>query len=176
MRLVIIGHSYVKALWRTGVRQFVTAGINIEVSFMYREGADYNTYLTDGDLFDKIRQHNPDFVIVILAGNAIKGSNSNADIKDQRKQFYTKLREVFPKGIVKIVAAQVESRFYKPGNQWNCLLEDDYKKRKTGINTFLARLNLKDHLLMVGGPYRLDNRDLYEDDGIHLNQEGSVKY
>ena len=176
MRLLIIGHSYVNALQRTGITRFVAAGINIEVSFVHRGGADYNTYLTDRNLFDQIKRHNPDFVIVILAGNAIKGSNSNDDIREQGKRFYTKLREIFPEGIVKIVAAQVEPRFYEPENRWNCPLEDEYKRRKTGINTFLARLKLKDHILMVGGPYRLDNRDLYRNDGVHLNQRGLDKY
>ena len=176
MRLLIIGHSYVKALWQTGVRQFVAAGTNIEVSFVYRGGTDYNTYLNDTTLFDRIERHKPDFIIVILAGNSINGKYTNADIKIQGTQFYSKLRENFPKGVVKIVASQVEPRFYKPGNRWNCPLEDEFKKRKSGVNNFLKKLTLKDHLLMVGGSYRLDNRNLYGDDGVHLTQEGLEKY
>ena len=138
MRLLIIGHSYVNALQRTGITRFVAAGINIEVSFVHRGGADYNTYLTDRNLFDQIKRHNPDFVIVILAGNAIKGSNSNDEIREQGKRFYTKLREIFPEGIVKIVAAQVEPRFYEPENRWNCPLEDEYKKTQDWNKHFLS--------------------------------------
>ena len=56
-------------------------GTNIDPSFVYQGGADHIAYLTDTDLFDRIYWHDPDFVIVILAGNAISDQCSNVYIK-----------------------------------------------------------------------------------------------
>ena len=76
----------------------------------------------------------------------------------------------------KIVAAQVELRFYKVDNRWDCPVGNDYHQRRVALNNFLKALKYKDHILMIAGPNRLDNRSLFRKDGVHLTDEGLLKY
>ena len=49
------------------------------------------------------------------------------------------------------------------------------EKKRDKLNKFLNVLKLKDHMLLIAGPGRLDNRRYYKDE-VHLNKEGIRLY
>ena len=115
----------------------------------------------------------PDFIIVILGGNSISNNVDNYTIISQCKEFYKILRFFFQTSV--IISAQVELRFYKPKNKFNCPCIESFKKRRSELNKCLNRLKDNDSLLMVAGPNRLDNEGYYRDE-VHLNRLGLRKY
>ena len=173
MRLLIIGHSYVRNLYERGVTSFEFNGTLVHVRYVFKGGASYDTYLNNPELFNPIESENADVVLVILAGNSIKNSVTNYQIYRQAVDFYQRLRIIFPWAI--FVAAEVENRFHKPGNRWDCPVGQDYKLRRRAINNFLLKLKEKQYLVMVAGPGRMDNQELYHDE-VHLTRAGLDKY
>ena len=170
MKLLIIGHSYASQLSDFGLRSFVAAGEGITVRYIPQGGATYNKFLTEPGLFERIdNEDEPDYILVILAGNSISNDTTNEEIYAGARAFYARLRESFPDS--KIIATQAEKRFYKPGNKWDCPTEIEYTKRRNQFNGFLARSKFKNHTLMIAGAGRLDNRDYYGRNGVHLNDE-----
>ena len=173
MNLLICGHSYVRDLKDYGINRLAVGNTSVKVDFVYRGGAGYQTYLDDPELFRRVARYTPDIVLVILAGNEIKNSVSNAEIKNRARLFYARLRGLFPDAI--ITAAQVEPRFYREGNPWGCPAKDIFKRRRSAINVFLRNSPICDHTLMLGGPGRLDNQALFRD-SVHLNRRGLRVY
>ena len=106
-------------------------------------------------------------MVIILAGV------TNRQIYEQAVQFYKRLRIIFPSAL--FVATEVEKCFYELGNHWGCPVGLEYIRRRGVVNNFLKRLREKQHLLMIRGPQRLDNQDLYRDQ-VHLTNEGLDKY
>ena len=174
MQVLVVGHSYVCDLSEDGSDWFEVGEQKVEIQYFGKRGASYDTFLNNPQLFDDLSQFKPDIVIVILAGNSIRNSVTNKEIYYKATEFYKKLRVIYP--LSKIVAAQVELRFYKVGNRWNCPVGNDYHKRRVALNNFLKALKYKDHILMIAGPNRLDNRSLFRRDGVHLTDEGLLKY
>ena len=173
MKLLLVGHSYVRDLWRREVRGFEVGGTVVQTRYVFKGGASYETYLNSPELLGRIGQESADIVVVILAGNSIKDSVTNQQIYEKATLFYRRLRIIFPSAI--FVAAEVEQRFYELGNYWGCPVGLEYKRRRQAINTFLKRFKEKQHLLMVAGPRRLDNQDLYRDQ-VHLTNKGLDRY
>ena len=161
MKLLIVGHSYVADLKTLEVKEFQTGGQQVQVTYIYKRGGSYDTYLGDLSVFDRITAVQADVTLVILGGNSISNNRTNAEIYDSIRKFYTKLRASSPTS--RIAAAQVELRFYNSENRWDCPVGEDYIKRRVAINNFLKRLKLKDNILMISGVNRLDNQQYYKD-------------
>ena len=171
MRLLIIGHSYVSELSNSGLKSFDTEGELVTVRYICRSGGTYDKFLTEPGLFERIEnEEKPDYILVILAGNSISNNTTNEEIHSSARAFYNRLRESFPDS--KMIATQAEKRFYKPGNRWNCPTETEYTRRRDQFNRFLLKATFKDHILMIAGTGRLDNRYYYKTDGVHLNSQG----
>lgn len=169
--LLIISHSYGQKLESAGFSRMISEGHDVDVKYVYRSGATYNTYLTDSTLFSQIASANPHFVLVILAGNSISSDTSRQTIKRQCLEFYHRLRFELPDAV--IIGAQAETRFYGEDNKWHAPTGRQYKSDRHFINNLLARsVKEIDHILMLGGPARLDRRELYESNGYHLNRAG----
>ena len=156
-----------------GVRHFQVGTERVDLEFVFKRGGSYQTYLDNNYLFERARLTNADVVLVILGGNAISNDVTNPEIYAVARKFYTKLRESFPNS--KIIAAQVECRYYQPENRWNCPSGKGYCKRRIALNNFLKRLKTKDHILMISGDNRLDQEKYYHD-AVHLNTAGLRYY
>ena len=173
MKIAILGHSYVRDLATLGNFSTSIQQQDFEIQYFSFPGARYSKFLADTRLLDGLIHESPEFLVVILAGNSILHKFDNKTIYDQCKQFYTYLRQKLPNTI--IISAQVELRYYSPNNSWGAPSGDEYKNRRNTINTFLSRFKLKDSLLMIAGPGRLDNPEYYRDE-VHLNNDGLKKY
>lgn len=173
MKVAIFGHSYVKQLARLGNFKCVIEGQQCELEYIYKSGASYKTFLDDDYWLQKVFSYSPDMVVVILGGNDILNNVKNATIYEHCKQFYGQLKEGLPGA--KIVAAQVECRFYNEANKWNAPSELEFKKRRNDLNCYLRRLKLKDYMHLIAGPNRLDNQAYFKD-AVHLSSAGIKKY
>ena len=168
----MIGHSYVRDFARLN-RTRVVLEDNTEVNVKYCgfPGASYQTFLNDPSLLQAAFEYCPDYTIVILAGNSFRTNNTNADVYCLCKKFYKLIRDNLPSTV--LIAAQAESRYLNPS--FHSLPPSDYIKRRDAFNRFLKRFCLKDFILQVSGPGRLDNVKYYRDN-VHLNRTGQLKY
>ena len=159
---------------RNLVRKFKINETAVKVKYLYKSGANYNSILDKTDFIDQAEEYEPDFVLVILAGNSIDCDTSNQKIFDNIKEFYLVLKSRLPNSI--IISALSELRFYQENNKWNCPTIERFKKRRHSVNKYLNRQKSKDYILNISGPGRLDNKEYYKSDGVHLNDEGLLLY
>ena len=173
MKLLILGHSYVRDLSKLGVSYITHERNVIDVKYVAYPGASYDLFLRDPSKLTAALSYNPDIVVVVLAGNAIHRDISNYELFNKCKSFYQLLREELPNAI--IISAQTELRFYNTVNAFGAPKADEYRKKRDKLNKFLNALKLKDHMLLIAGPGRLDNRRYYKDE-VHLNKVGIRLY
>lgn len=173
MRVLLVGHSYVRDLMHLGYNTFHTEGEKFEVEYIYQSGANYDTYLNDTSLLDPAYGFQPDYVIVILAGNSINNYTPNSEIYQKARDFYSVLGDRLPDA--KIIAAQPELRFYSEDNHWDAPGTDEYRGRRNSFCNFLRRDKTKHAIMQISGPGRMDSKEYYSD-GVHLNNVGLEKY
>ena len=123
---------------------------------------------------DTVLTYNPDIIVCIVGGNSVASKKSPTEVCSECRQFYELLRSLSSKLI--IVSAQIELRYYTPGNRFGSPTLIGYKRKRNSVNRFLDKLKVKDHVLMIGGPARLDHKVFYKADGVHLNKFGIKKY
>lgn len=175
MRLLIFGHSYVRSFARTNTFNLQYGDITVNIKYSYYPGVNYRKVLENPQILaDTILTYNPDFLICVIGGNSISNSISSAELCRECRRFYEFVRSLSSKLI--IIPAQVELRFYALGNRYNSPTPRQYKQKRDALNKFINKLQIKDHILMVGGPSRLDHRVFYSSDGVHLNKYGVQKY
>ena len=174
MKLLIIGHSYVRDLYKLGLDDITIGKAKVEIKYLYKAGGNYSSILDKTCILDQAEEFEPDFVLVILAGNSITCNKSNRNIYENIREFYATLTARIPNAIV--ISALVELRFYSENNKWGCPTLQEYRKRRHSVNRFLNRLKFNKFILNVCGPGRLDNRKYYRKDGVHLNYSGLVLY
>ena len=110
--VTIVGHSYVKDLANLGKFDIRIENNTFFLKFLPFPGATFCTFIDNPALFERIKETNPDFVIVILGGNDLKANIELSRIYDRCKSFYTTLRSYLPNSW--IIASQIENRFYHP--------------------------------------------------------------
>lgn len=176
MHVVIFGHSYVRDLECYG--DLIRGGHGVTITYKSFPGRDFRHFNRRPELIEGAITGVPDIVIVILGGNSILDSIPKACLFEQCRKFYSFLRnflnEINP--ACKIVAAQCELRFYKPSNRYGAPGPEEFRIKRNYFNTYIRRMNLKDNLLIVAGPGRLDHQKYYRSDGIHLNDSGLRLY
>lgn len=175
MRVLILGHSYVRDLedYDDLIRFH---GVNI--SYRSFPGRDFRDFNRRPELIEAAITGRPDIVVVIFGGNSILDSIPKACLFDQCRKFYSFLRkllnEINPS--CKIVAAQCELRFYKPDNRHCAPGPEEFRIKRNYLNSYIKRMYSKDNLLIIAGPGRLDHQKYYRSDGIHLNDSGLRLY
>ena len=174
-RLVIFGHSYAKRLGRTGVKTFCQEDRLITVRFVYKSGKDYDYFLENELLLHDIGAFDPHYVFVVLAGNAVGSPKPIEHIETSCAIFYSVLREFCPKAF--IIAAQVENRFYTPGNRFGAPVGEEYQRKRERMNKFIhLKLRNKDCIMQMGALNHQEERKWYESDGVHLTKHGYRYY
>ena len=124
MKLLILGHSYVRDLSKLGVSYITHERNVIDVKYVAYPGASYDSFLGDPSKLTAALSYNPDIVVVVLAGNAIHRDISNYELFNKCKSFYQLLREKLPNAI--IISAQTELRFYNTVNAFGAPKADEY--------------------------------------------------
>ena len=72
MKLLILGHSYVRDLSKLGVSYITHERNVIDVKYVAYPGASYDLFLRDPSKLTAALSYNPDIVVVVLAGNAMQ--------------------------------------------------------------------------------------------------------
>ena len=174
MKVVLFGHSYVRDLVRLSQSVIdINSSVSLEISHSAFPGAKFSHFLENPDKLQDLFHVQPEFVVVILGGNDFDDKTPLSVVCDRARAFYHLLRSNLPK--TKIYATQVECRFYKPNNRFECPETAQYKKITTYFNKFLKKLSYIDNLICILGPNRLSNRALFKADGVHLTPEGVHK-
>lgn len=175
MRLLIFGHSFVRDFSRTNKFKLQFGALTVNIKYSYFPGVTYRKILDNPQLIsDTILSYNPDFLICVVGGNSISIDKTCAELCRECRQFYELIRSLSSKLI--IIPAQVELRYYQPGNKFKSPTIEIYKRKRDSLNRFINKLKVKDHILMIGGPSRLDHKVFFQPDGIHLNKFGVDKY
>ena len=174
MKVVLLGHSYVRDLGRLSESTLeVNSSVKLEISYSAFPGAKFSHFLENLDRLQDLFHAQPEFVVVILGGNDFDNNSPLSEICDRARAFYHILRSNLPRS--KIFAAQVECRFYRPNNRFECPEAAQYKKITSYFNKFLKKLSYIDNLICVLGPNRLSNKSLFKTDGVHLTLAGVQK-
>ena len=174
MKVAIIGHSYVRDLFHLNRKEIILDdNTQVSLHFTFSPGCSLTHYISKPHLLLEAKNFDPDIVIAIIGGNDIVNSISTEDLHSNCRNFYTFLRSEFPNSM--LVGSQVELRFYTFNNRFDCPPHSEFDLRRKSFNTFLKRLKVKDCILQVQGPGRLDDRAFYRDE-VHLNTLGLNKY
>ncbi len=91
-------------------------------------------------------------------------------MKHSAKVFFIQIKNNLPK--VVIIASQIELRYVNSNNLFGTPTLEVFKRRRNKFSNFLKRTKEINFLAQIGGPVRLDNRNLYKRDGVHLTSEG----
>ena len=154
-------------------RLLLSDGTEVQFQYTYSPGCRLSHFLDNPDLLAVAKEFSPDIIISIIGGNDIVNEVNTRELHDRCREYYRFLRDQFPQA--KIIASQVEARFYSLPNRHHSPLESEYNLRRKSFNTFLKRLKEKDGLLLIAGPGRLDSRSYYRDE-VHLNLLGLQKF
>lgn len=173
MRCLILGHSYVRDLSTLGVQKFNINQQSCDFIYKFIPGASYDTFLNNSSLLENKVACNPDIVVVILGGNSIVRDISNHELFRRCRRFYETLRTLLPNSL--IISAQVELRPGRSSTRFESPPPWIFKQRRNQLNKFLNRLKVKDHMIIIAGPGKLDN-PIYYRDHVHLNIHGLRLY
>lgn len=173
MKLLVLGHSYVRDLATLGVNNLAFGHTSIDVTYSAHPGAGYDKFLENPTLLTESLECKPDIVVVILGGNSILRDVTNFELFHKCRTFYELLRRELPQAT--IIAAQIELRFFDEPNRFGVPRAEIFKKRRNELNKYLNRLKLKNNMLIIAGPGRLDHKE-HNRDEVHLNRQGLRVY
>ena len=172
MKFAIVGHSYVRRLQQVFPARLNIDNVDFDCSFFGYSGAKFYILVANDSFVSQLKTFDPDFVLVLLGGNDFSNQLSLTTVKEHCLEFYRKLRNWLP--AVKIIASQVELRYYSDNNRFRCPTGIDYHYQRKYLNRFIYKLKCKDFLFRLDGISRLDNKALYVDE-VHLNTQGLEK-
>ena len=175
---LVLTHSYGIGLLEQGFTKFSMNGRAVDVRYLTVPSATYETFTGEVRYWQEIKNHKPDYVLVLLGGNVVGSSRTREQMRSQATEFYRTLRFLLPR--TTIISAQVEMRWYKEDNFYGAPTEVQYRRDRNMLNNHIARqIPDKDYVLSIAGEGRLDNRDFYckGDQGyIHMTPEGYELY
>ena len=185
MKVLVVGHNYARDLKRMiphynnlTLELKNDEEVQFDIRFLAYPGKDYEHFLDNPELFDLIKSEEPDVIVIILGGNSIVESKTNTQITQNIKLFYTHLNSVVRDSCIRL-AVQIEARFPLPNNPFGAPLAFEYNQRRNVINNYvnknIKKLGLVDGIISLGGVGFLNNEEEYND-GIHLKQQGLLKY
>ena len=184
MKVSVIGHSYVKYLENLGpdswkVRLENVQGLLEKAEFKFKSfpGKDYQYVLEHFSELEFLKEENPDIVVVILGGNSIIDTNTNADIKVWIREFYGRLRTLVRPNC-RIISAQIEPRFPAPGNRFGAPDPEKFKRRRAILNDWvnksLRKHGIIDNIILIAGREYFDHPSHFVD-GVHLKQRSLLE-
>ena len=183
MRVLVVGHSYVRDLathgpWQQELTLSTGVRVNPAFSFLDYPGKDFDFFLDHPAWQDRVREIDPEVVIVVLGGNSIVGSLTNIQIKQKAAAFYLLLKAAVRPSCLKL-AVQVEPRFVARENRHGVPEAEEFNRRRQVINNFFNKTLKKqghiDRVIQLGSANYLNHPQYYRD-GVHLNNLGLARY
>ena len=172
-RVTFFGHSYVRDLMKTTPIRMQINNADLELTFITVPGGTFRTFLENVVYFDRLKEIDPHFTIVILGGNDLRANKPIQTNYQDCYRFYTTLKNYVPNTC--IIGTEIENRFYKPNNRFGWPNDETFNRMRQQFNRFLWRQSFKDFVLRVQGPNLLDHESNYRD-GVHLNYRGMRRF
>ena len=90
---MLIGHSYVRDLENLQQHSFSAENITFHIKYVHQPGGTYELFVNNPVLLDPAFEFEPDFVVVVLAGNSLHNSVTNAEVYQHCRSFYQLVRD-----------------------------------------------------------------------------------
>lgn len=172
-RILLFGHSYIRDLQKLGNKEIdVDNKYSVEFNYIFRTGGTISHYWNNKGLLDPLIASSPDILFIFLGGNDIRTDWNIHDTISTYKNLIQYLSSKLPN--VPIVCAYIEPRFALPGGYFNTPEQSVYKAYARKFNNWLQRWDVPYRKFMTWGSNRLENRELFKKDGIHLNERGLI--
>ena len=177
LKVLLLGNRYV--YW---VGHYIEKGCNDTPRNMYLTDCDVTfmgfldatvtvAFLHTDAVFDRIRHANPDVVILSVGADDIDSVEVIPQLVGM--DVYSLARDIVHLGVSKVIVCQVLRQ-----NKWRHISYDEGTNKVCRINEFLcAACSGEDNVLIwkFKGMLNSEN-DIYQEDGIHLNELGNYKF
>lgn len=175
IRIAIIGHSYVRDIKKLSIEDGVFFdGKHFQIKYFFEPGSCFDFWLNWPDQLHECVEYNPDIIYTILGGNSLIRGVKIPDLKFKAESFFQILRNNLSKSV--LIPCQVENRYLSTVNKFGTPPFAEYRVLRDKFNHALRKVSQKDYMCCIGGPGRLDNKEYYIADNIHLNKEGLELY
>ena len=170
IKVGFIGHSYIRDICSLGVSEIEVDNFNIHFKYFYKPGGNLRN-ITHGDIFVKsLLEYKPEIVFLFIGGNDLRLDFPLKETIYLYKEFFHFLKSKLPSSV--FICSTVEPRF-APANERFCTLGPDvYKTLTHKFNRFMKKWDLPDRKFLTWGANRLENRELFKKDLVHLNERG----
>ena len=168
---LLFGHSYIRDLLTLGIKEItVDDKFTIELNYVSKPGATITHYCNNLGLLDPLIASSPDILFVFLGGNDIRTDWSIYETISNYRTLIQYLSSKLPN--VPIICAYIEPRFALPGGYFKSPEPSDYKAYARKFNNWLKRWDVPYRKFITWGSNRLENKELFKRDGVHLNERG----
>ena len=172
-KVSFFGHSYIRDLEKLGNFEVtVDDRFSIECSYFYRPGGTARYFSENKRDLGPLLSSSPDVVVVFLGGNDLRLDWSIYDTISDYKSLISYLSSELPG--MPIICSYIEHRFAPANNHFNTPDPIVYKSLARKFNNWLQRWKIPYRKFITWGTNRLENRDLFKRDGVHLNEQGLV--
>lgn len=170
-RILLFGHSYIRDLQSLGNKEIIVDNkFTIELSYLFKPGGTVAHYNSNKGLLDPLIASSPDVLFIFLGGNDLRTNWNIHDTIFNYKALVSYLASKLPN--VPIICAYIEPRFALPDGYFRTPDQAVYKAYARKFNNWLQRWDVPYRKFMTWGSNRLENKDLFKHDGVHLNSQG----
>ena len=185
LNVLFIGHSYVRRLMFHRLNNNLSTNMTFHnlvlvFNYIYVGGKNYSFFNSDNKIRNAIKSHNPDIILISLAGNAVSKSNyydipsANAEMRI----FHSWLCATFPSAKILPIEAEPRYNYHRELPVKHDPLHESYKSRRKAMNIAMSRMSCKHGLIRIFN--RLTDRNLFlrhdRTPYVHLNESGNEIY
>lgn len=170
-RILLFGHSYIRDLSNLGHKEIVIDNkFTLEFEYLSKPGGTVAHFFKNKGVLDPLIASAPDILFIFLGGNDLR---TDWDIHETIYNYKNLVLYLSSKlSGVPIICAYVEPRFAEPGGFYHTPDEYLYKSYARTFNNWLKNFDVPYRKFLTWGSNRLENKQLFKADGIHLKKEG----
>ena len=177
LKLLLLEHSYVRDLAKTGVDTItVNNGFKYHLYFNAIPGTTIPELLRLDDYIPYILEVKPDIILLIVGGNDLKLRIHFWELGRQYNQLCYKLTNL--PGTKLVIGAEIEQRYHSSvANSRSSQVDyTNWSKLRNAINRNIKIATYASGFIQLVGPGRLTQSNFFNDDGVHLTEEGLHRY
>ena len=170
-RILLFGHSYIRDIQNLGHKEVIVDDkFTIDLEYIFKPGGTVTHYCNNKGLLDPLIASSPDVLFIFLGGNDLRTDRDIYDTITLYKNLVLYLSSRLPN--IPIICSYIEPRFALPGGPYHTPDQLVYKSYARKFNNWLKNWDVPYRKFLTWGSNRLENKDLFKQDGIHLNQQG----
>ena len=170
-RVLLFGHSYIRDLQNLGHKEIVVDDkFTVELEYLFKAGGTVAHYWKHKEILDPLIASSPDVLFIFLGGNDLR---TDWDIYDTISAYKNLVLYLSSKlSGVPIICSYIEPRFALPEGPYHTPDQSVYKSYARKFNNWLKKFDVPYCKFLTWGSNRLENKELFKRDGVHLNQQG----